>query len=60
MDERGSNGVPTRHDVPKKPGSWFPIIAAVAGIVALAAVAAITTNEFEKQVDRGEIAQKSN
>jgi hypothetical protein len=38
--------------------SYIPIALAVAGILALATVAAITTNESEEQVERGE--QQSN
>jgi hypothetical protein len=37
--------------------SYIPIALAVAGIVALAVVAAVTTNESEEQVERSEVQQ---
>jgi hypothetical protein len=37
--------------------SYIPIALAVAGIVALAVVAAVTTNESEEQVERSSVQQ---
>jgi hypothetical protein len=37
--------------------SYIPIALAVAGIIALAAVAAVTTNESEEQVERSAVQQ---
>ncbi len=39
--------------------SYIPIAFAVAGILALAVVAALTTNESEEQVDRGEVSKSA-
>ncbi len=42
----------------KEDRSYIPIAVAAAAIISLAAVAAITTNESEKQVARGEAVKQ--
>jgi hypothetical protein len=47
-------------DQRKKSRAYIPILLAVGGILALATVAAITTNESEEQVERGEASKPAN
>jgi hypothetical protein len=47
-------------DQRKKSRAYVPIALAVAAILALAVVAAITTNESQEQVERGEVNKGGN
>lgn len=43
----------------KEERSYIPLAFAVAAILTIAAVAAITTNESQQQVERGQISEKA-